>query len=455
MLAGIVATIAGILVGATVAVWWINRDSAADPVNPEQTGKPVSVIITGDTAGWIVPCGCASNQSGGLLRLGSFVGEVSKEREVVLLDAGGSPGGVSPYDLEKFLAIVKGKLKLGLAAHNLGEPELKFGLEQLRSVQSQLKAPFISANLRDAGGVQLFEGSRLIEAGRQRLLVVGVVSPQFATEAFQISAPSDAVLAAADQHKDRYDTLLVLAYLPETELRQLAKELPEADIVAGGPTGQSIAPEHVGRQLVTSATNKGKFAVHLRPPAGSAKRWTGEVVELDESFSDDSEQVENLEAFYAVLEEKDFKASETDFLPPQPVNPPERFRIAGSETCGDCHEADRHVWEMSAHAHAWETLIKERSHVDSDCQRCHTTGFGLPGGFVSAKRSLHRVNVGCESCHGPSQGHVENPDVKTAFAARDSCLHCHDPENSPQFDYETYWEQIRHGGDVTETEKTP
>jgi len=455
LLARTLVTAGGIVVGAVVAIWWLNRDSAADSDRAEASGKPVSVTITGDPAGWIVPYWCASNHSGGLPRLGRFVRETGEEQDVVLLDAGGSPGGASPYDLEKFLAIVKGKLQMGLAAHNLGEPELKFGLEQLRSVQSQLKAPFLSANLRDAGGAQVFEASRLIKAGGKRLLVTGVISPQFATKDFQIFAPSDAVLAAVEKHKDQYDALIVLAYLPEPELRQLAAELPEADVVAGGPTGQSIAPEYVGRQLVTSATNKGKFAAYLQPPGENQTRWSGEVVELDESFIDDPEQVRNLKAFYAVLERRDFTAAETGFLPPQPVDPPAGFRVAGSAACRDCHEADTHVWEMSAHAHAWKTLVNEGSHVDSDCQRCHTTGFGLPGGFVSAKRSAARVNVGCESCHGPSQGHAGNPDVKTAFAARDSCLRCHDPENSPQFAYETYWEQIRHGGDATETEKTP
>lgn len=418
--------------------------------------NPLSLIIIGDTAGWIVPCGCTSNQSGGLLRLGSLVRQIGDEREAVLLDVGGSPGGDSPYDFEKFLAIVKGKQKMGLAVHNLGEAELKLGVVQLLSVQAQLKIPFISANLRDKEGVQLFESSQLIEAGGKRLLVVGVISPQFATDTLQISSPTDAVLAAADRHQDQYDTLIVLAYLPETELRQLASELPEADIVAGGPTGQSIAPEYVGRLLLTSATNKGKFAAHLQPPKTDGEnRWTGEVIEINESFADDSQQVKNLDAFYDLLEVRDFKASETDYLPQQPVDPPAGFRVAGSEACRDCHASDMHVWETSPHAHAWATLEKDGSHVNSDCQRCHTTGFGLPEGFVSAKRSLERVNVGCESCHGPSQGHVENPDIKTSFAARDTCIRCHDRENSPEFEYETYWEQIRHGGDANQSEETP
>ena len=31
------------------------------------------VVVSGDSAGWITPCGCTSNQSGGLLRRGSYL----------------------------------------------------------------------------------------------------------------------------------------------------------------------------------------------------------------------------------------------------------------------------------------------------------------------------------------------------------------------------------------------
>ena len=61
----------------------------------------------------------------------------------------------------------------------------------------------------------------------------------------------------------------MLAYLPEAELRQLAAELPEADLVVGGPTGQSIAPIRVGPTWLASATNKGKFLIQMETPGGA------------------------------------------------------------------------------------------------------------------------------------------------------------------------------------------
>jgi hypothetical protein len=96
-------------------------------------------------------------------------------------------------------------------------------------------------------------------------------------------------------------------------------------------------------------------------------------------------------------------------------------------------------------------LKSKGAHVDPGCQRCHTTGYGLPGGFTSLRLDAQgkpwAVDVGCESCHGPSAGHVEDAKVRTAHygEAANHCTGCHDRENSPKFDAESYWAQIRHG----------
>jgi hypothetical protein len=57
------------------------------------------------------------------------------------------------------------------------------------------------------------------------------------------------------------------------------------------------------------------------------------------------------------------------------------------------------------------------------------------------------ADVGCESCHGPSQAHVRDSKQPTGYAgvAKDHCTGCHDEENSPKFKYDEFWKQIEHG----------
>jgi hypothetical protein len=436
----VAAVVCAIAAGIGVAAVWRSGRPAAG------AGRPLVLIVSGDTAGWLVPCGCTSNQSGGLLRRGSFVRQLGEEADVLLADVGGSPGGTSLYQRAKWEAILKGELAMGVAAHNLGGPEVALGADALRQTQARLGVPFLSANVRDAGGDRLGEPVRLLDRGGQRVAVAGVLSRAYAREGVQVDDPREALLQAVAAVKGRYDSLVVLAYLPEEELWQFAAGLPEADIVVGGPTGQSIAPRSVGPTVLAAATNKGKFLIQLEAArSGRRTAWSGRVVEMGPEFADDPEQVANLRQYLEELARRDFAAEETGLAPLLPAGLPKDYRIAGDRSCVNCHKADCVLCETSKHAHAWETLSRGGQQVDPHCQQCHTTAYGLPGGFRSVRQSPAEVGVRCESCHGPSLAHTREPKTRTAFASRDQCARCHDRENSPQFDYGGYWQRIRHG----------
>ncbi|MCE9546276.1 MAG: hypothetical protein K8T25_12240 [Planctomycetia bacterium] len=434
--------------------------------------RPLVLLVSGDTAGWIVPCGCTSNQSGGLPRRGSYVGQLRQSADVVLVDVGGAPGGTQPYDRERFEAILRGELAMDLSAHNLGTAEARLGAAYLREIAGRLKVPFVSANLRDAAGHEIAPAARIVETGGQRIAIVGVIGEQLGAEklnagGLSVLPPQRAVLDAIEHLPAKCDAVVVLAYAAEQELTDLAKALPEVDMVLGGPTGQAVQPHRVGRVLVASATNKGKFLAQLplgdrvpgatpqsRPnettgalPQAPVTQPNGELVEMSEHLADDPAQRANLDRFYKRLAERDFLPSETSFVAQQPATFPPGYRLAGTESCRTCHRVDAEHWEKTSHAHAWQTLVAKGTHVDASCQQCHTNGYGLPGGFESPRRTAALVNVGCESCHGPSRAHAADPHQPTAWAgaAANRCVTCHDAENSPRFAYETYWPRIEHG----------
>ncbi len=403
----------------------------------------VTLIISGDTAGWIVPCGCTSNQSGGLPRRSTLVSERRQAGPVIVAEAGGAPGGTSPYDRVRFEAILDGELVMGIAAHNIGGPEILFGLKYLKEVMAAKQFPFISANLRDRQSGRLaFEPYRIVEAGGVRVMLIGVCQSYVTIGGsidWELDDPRSSVLAALDTAAGKYDRAVVLAHVNENDLRQLAAQLPEVDAVIGGPTGQSLAPIRMGQVIVASATNKGKFVVTL--PVAAGRQQTApqiEIVELSDRFTDDPVQLENVRAFRKELGRRDFTAAETGHATKGP-------RVAGTESCRDCHQAEFSIWESSPHAQAWQTLLTGEVHVDPACQLCHTTGYGQPGGFESLSKSAARTAVGCESCHGPSQSHANRPKQRTPFTAREECIRCHDHENSPRFDFDAYWKKVAHG----------
>jgi len=436
--------------------WWRNSSAKAGHPNgsaaagkSDETAGVVTLIISGDTAGWIVPCGCTSNQSGGLPRRSTFISETRQDGPVIVADAGGAPGGISPYDRARFEAILEGELAMGIAAHNLGGPEILLGVNYLRTVAANRHVPFISANAKDTHDRLIVEPYRIVEAGGSRIILIGVAElhyGNFDSLDWQLDDPRNAVLTALDQAAGKFDRAVVLAHLDEVALRKLAAELPEVDAVIGGPTGQSLAPTRLGQVIVASATNKGKFVVTL-PLAADRKQTVpqAEVIELSSKFSDDPVQIDNVRAFRKELGRRDFSAAQTGLAARSSGPASKGFQVAGTDSCRKCHADEFAAWNDSKHAQAWQTLVSDEVHVDPACQLCHTTGYGQPGGFESLSKSAARTAVGCESCHGPSQAHADRPKQRTPFAAREQCRSCHDHENSPRFDFDTYWKKVAHG----------
>ena len=407
----------------------------------------MTIVVCGDTAGWIVPCGCTAGQSGGLLRRASYVEQLRAAAPLGLFDAGGAAGtNASQYEKLKFRAICQGEVKMGVLAHNLGRSELALGPGTVRAIAEETGVPFVSTNTADRDGQPLASRTLVVGPPAWPIGVLGVASPQYATEEISVADARESVLRYLPELQQKCRTVLVLAYLPEVELQALAESLPEVDLVLGGPTNQSIAPRSSGPTTWGSSTSKGKFLLQLRGAVVERRAvWSGQIVEMDERFADHPDQRANLTAFYRRLEELDLPAGDSGFAPRLPSELPMDFRVAGTTSCAPCHGEIVDEWRQSAHAHAWQTLLDKQSAVDPYCQHCHTTAYGLPSGFLNRASGSDRLDVGCESCHGPSAAHLRDSRLRTPYDAADRCRQCHDQENSPAFDYNGYWARIAHG----------
>ena len=62
----------------------------------------------------------------------------------------------------------------------------------------------------------------------------------------QVLPAQQSILNAMEAFEEKPDAILVLAYLPRRALMELAKALPEVDVIVGGPTGQTISPTRRG-----------------------------------------------------------------------------------------------------------------------------------------------------------------------------------------------------------------
>lgn len=100
----------------------------------------------------------------------------------------------------------------------------------------------------------------------------------------------------------------------------------------------------------------------------------------------------------------------------------DEIKYVGSKKCKMCHIKEYNSWKETKMAQALEVLkpgqavdTKKAHGIDPDsdytadagCLKCHTTGYGKPGGFVSLDETADMAGVGCESCHGPGGDYLK------------------------------------------------
>ena len=120
--------------------------------------------------------------------------------------------------------------------------------------------------------------------------------------------------------------------------------------------------------------------------------------------------------------------------------PPADQEFIGAKKCSACHFDQYLKWRKTAHAKSFD-LLPAKYQSDEKCLKCHTTGFGKPGGFKTAA-GKDMQGTGCEDCHGPGSKHAEiakpfaqsKPTPEQEKLCRDSiwkmlpknvCVECH------------------------------
>jgi hypothetical protein len=109
---------------------------------------------------------------------------------------------------------------------------------------------------------------------------------------------------------------------------------------------------------------------------------------------------------------------------------PADLTFVGSQTCKQCHEYEYDKWSTKAHAGAFATLEEVGSAHDPECVVCHVVGMEYESGFVTAGKTPHLKDVGCENCHGPGSEHVLAFGQTATVSPKMACLDCHTPEKS-------------------------
>jgi hypothetical protein len=270
--------------------------------------------------------------------------------------------------------------------------------------------------------------------------------------------------------KEGCQRIIVLTYSStQKEIEAIVKQYPLiTDIVTSGngdipPADTAFVPGT--KTLLLETGHKGMYALALGFFDNPQQPVRYQRIPLDARFGDNA-AIAKIFALYQ--DQLATLGLEKLGVRPAP-HPTGRGLFTGSEACGKCHTQAYKVWKDTPHATAMKTLVDGTPprHHDPECISCHATGwqpqdyYPYTGGYQNLQLTPHLAGNGCENCHGPGKKHAEaeampnKTDPKLLAALRSSmrvardqsgCVNCHDVDNSPDFDFDSYWPSVEHKG---------
>lgn len=292
-----------------------------------------------------------------------------------------------------------------------------------------------------------------------RIAFLGLTAIEPAPRAgFKVADPIESARRHLPEAKKRADIVIALAHISTAQAALLARQVPGIDVIIAGNGEIFTSPIMMGKTLIVFTPFETRKVGELRfyRDSKGALSIRDRYIVLDEAIPDDpaatlfiaaADEAENAARAGSkkLLEEW---AASTNRIRNRPRNDPSEKNESAyisSSACYQCHAEQYLKWANSAHARASGPVVLKPAEFDSSCLDCHATGL-RKGAWMKASDGPQLQNVQCEECHGPGGEHAAKP-AKGYGLIRDvkaSCGGCHTPYTSPGFDFQTYWEKIRH-----------
>ena len=447
-----------LLAGATCLVVIACSPKVEDKA--KQFPDVLSVFHVCDMAGHIEPCGC-DPEAGGIARRMSYI-EQNRTEYSVIVDAGNVCAGSRDWELLEMEYILRGYLKMGYVAVNIGSNEAALDAGTLREFDDEFHL-FVSANLLDETGQTVFPPYRVVEFPNDFSVgIMGVLDEiedvSLVGEGLSIAPPGDSIAKHLPKLKSEVDFVILLAFANEEVMKGIAERFFEIDLIVGGDVDVSTAETiEVNKSAIVATTDEGKAAarVEVRFASDGSRTYTNDIQMLIDEFEDSPAIAEIVDEFKIFMVQEGIEPHRDDEEGLTSITAA-RSKTANSyvepEKCRECHAGAYEKWLHSRHAAAFDNVIAKDKEYNPRCLKCHTTGHMASDGYINQRTTPHTAKVTCGACHGRGRHHIQfhsNEDVpeRSAKLATVDCTRCHDEDNSPQFKFETYWEKMKHGLD--------
>jgi hypothetical protein len=442
------------------------------------------LVFTGFMNGYVEPCGCAGleQMKGGLSRRHTFFKELEEKKgwQVLPIDAGNLNKGFGRQEELKFNFVIDEALRLmKYQAAGIGNRELLLPTDTM--ILYFVDVPGIPRRYTSANiAVMEFDPDftapyRIFEQNGIKVGVTSVIGESLLKDINNDDIKhEDAVnrlkVILPQFTEEKCDKRVLIIHGSSEEIKKIVKAVPgqfDYVIPSDTPAEPPFRPNWIDHSMLVEVGEKGKFAVAIGLYDDPNTPFRYQRVPFDSRFESSKTVTALMQLYQDQLKETGFKGLGIKPIPNRRAV--ESGKFVGSKSCADCHEPSFQTWKKSKHAVAWRSLAetsKPSRTFDPECIACHVVGWNpaefLPyeHGFQGEDTTPPLLDVGCESCHGPGENHIKaEQGADTALqeklrrsirlplegnAAKKSCLQCHDGDNSPHFNFDTYWSKIVH-----------
>lgn len=279
------------------------------PTKAAITGQELLLFYSGDVRGETAPCGCQTNQLGGLAKKGFQFRAIASQAGApphLTLDAGDllfmqdtiAPGSVEQAKMAAE-AIVGAYNLIGYDAVAIGSRDLSAGVPYLLGLRNKAKFAWLSANLVATSTKQpIFKPSLTVTAGTVKVRVIALTGPSTLPAADEATVlPWDQVLpglmaGVANGH----DLVILLSNLPAADNQRIAESYSAIPLIIqsgqsgqsghsghsgqSGATGNTISPAPVNNTLMVSTAPQGNGIGIMKINWRSSGRWGDQPAEL-------------------------------------------------------------------------------------------------------------------------------------------------------------------------------
>lgn len=423
----------------------------------EVSGRKITILFTGDDYGNVKSCGCDyTGDLGGIHRRAAFVQKSRQsDKNIILVDTGDMLPGSGGLLRIKADVYTKALPSIGYDAVGLGDNEVLY-MRQNRNWKLT-EVPALCSNITDSKSSLPLASRKYIIKTTGSGLKVGIMSvlgdiiinPEMQKKlGIKVIPPTNALPPIIDELKNKVDILVLISHTGFDTAKRLAEILPEVDvIIAGHPPVSSLdKAARVNNSVIVQSWPGGKRVGRLTMEIGSSDKidnFKCDYIGMSTDIPEDpvisqliAKHDKEIEEYYAGKWKLDQSGS--DALDNN------TSKYMSSSSCKDCHETEYNAWKNTSHATAYESLKNDGRFDNIECISCHTTGARTANGFRSNDSTPELSGVQCESCHGVGESHVSAPGKGYGTISETTCIQCHDPAHSAEFNFMKHIKRVVH-----------